>query len=326
MTWSNSSSCWLKILDSWELSWVTFNRKGKIPSIKRCKWFIFAWFRPVDWSSLSLHSNQLVTSLNDIDKTRERMIHTNQEVKIPPEVFDYIDQGRNPQLYTKDCMEKALAENEAVNGKIDGYRRFKALLMVELSKVFSNEMAKYRSIRGDERISWPLAVVHLCFCPASVYIKIYHIVEPVMSCFLLRPTQQGVRKGSTKWSLSKARNFWSATSNQLTNGERRKPPVFLLSSERNIVSATPFLYSTSVLSAYIPFRTMSSEVDKAQTAKPGGDTIFGKIIRGEIPATKIYEDDQVGCLFLFIGHWQLMMVLFLSIFIISALLLMTSIL
>lgn len=39
---------------------------------------------------------------------------------------------------------------------------------------------------------------------------------------------------------------------------------------------------------------MSDEKEKAQTAQPGGDTIFGKIIRGEIPCKKIYEDDQVG--------------------------------
>ena len=36
-----------------------------------------------------------------------------------------------------------------------------------------------------------------------------------------------------------------------------------------------------------------TEVAKAQTAQPGGDTIFGKIIRGEIPTKFIYEDDQV---------------------------------
>ena len=36
--------------------------------------------------------------------------------------FRYIDQGKNPQLYTKDCMEKALAKNEAVKGKIDALR------------------------------------------------------------------------------------------------------------------------------------------------------------------------------------------------------------
>ncbi|KOB67377.1 Protein kinase c inhibitor [Operophtera brumata] len=34
------------------------------------------------------------------------------------------------------------------------------------------------------------------------------------------------------------------------------------------------------------------EVENAQTATPGGDTIFGKILRKEIPAKFVYEDDQ----------------------------------
>lgn len=38
---------------------------------------------------------------------------------------------------------------------------------------------------------------------------------------------------------------------------------------------------------------MSDEISKAQAARPGGDTIFGKIIRKEIPANIIYEDEQV---------------------------------
>ncbi|XP_040397594.1 histidine triad nucleotide-binding protein 1 [Cygnus olor] len=37
---------------------------------------------------------------------------------------------------------------------------------------------------------------------------------------------------------------------------------------------------------------MSDEISKAQAARPGGDTIFGKIIRKEIPASIIYEDEQ----------------------------------
>ncbi|XP_053188885.1 histidine triad nucleotide-binding protein 1 [Scomber japonicus] len=36
---------------------------------------------------------------------------------------------------------------------------------------------------------------------------------------------------------------------------------------------------------------MADETAKAQAAKPGGDTIFGKIVRKEIPATFIHEDD-----------------------------------
>lgn len=39
---------------------------------------------------------------------------------------------------------------------------------------------------------------------------------------------------------------------------------------------------------------MADEISKAQSAQPGGDTIFGKIIRKEIPAKVFYEDEQVG--------------------------------
>ncbi|XP_075047495.1 adenosine 5'-monophosphoramidase HINT1-like [Mixophyes fleayi] len=37
---------------------------------------------------------------------------------------------------------------------------------------------------------------------------------------------------------------------------------------------------------------MADEISKAQTARPGGDTICGKIIRKEILVNIIYEDDQ----------------------------------
>ncbi|XP_030384278.1 histidine triad nucleotide-binding protein 1 [Scaptodrosophila lebanonensis] len=37
---------------------------------------------------------------------------------------------------------------------------------------------------------------------------------------------------------------------------------------------------------------MASEVDKAQHAAPSEDTIFGKILRKEIPCKFIYEDDK----------------------------------
>lgn len=39
---------------------------------------------------------------------------------------------------------------------------------------------------------------------------------------------------------------------------------------------------------------MTTEQEKAQIAKPGGDTIFGKIIRKEIPTKIIFEDENVS--------------------------------
>ena len=53
----------------------------------------------------------MISNMQEIDKLRSPV----QEVHVPLEVFEYIDGGRNPQLYTKDCMEKALAKNEQVS-------------------------------------------------------------------------------------------------------------------------------------------------------------------------------------------------------------------
>ncbi|XP_008551936.1 adenosine 5'-monophosphoramidase HINT1 isoform X1 [Microplitis demolitor] len=43
---------------------------------------------------------------------------------------------------------------------------------------------------------------------------------------------------------------------------------------------------------FLVVKKMASEVEKAQSAAPGEDTIFGKILRKEIPCKFIYEDNQ----------------------------------
>ncbi|KAF7996748.1 hypothetical protein HCN44_002394 [Aphidius gifuensis] len=100
-------------------------------------------FQPQTQSVLNSKIQSLVSGLQEVDKLKSQV----QDVHVPLEVFDYIDQGRNPQLYTKDCIEKALTKNEEVKGKIDAYRKFKANMLVELNRVFPNELAKYRAIR-----------------------------------------------------------------------------------------------------------------------------------------------------------------------------------
>lgn len=86
----------------------------------------------------------LVTDLQKIDKYRNKL----ENIHIPLAVFDYIDQGRNPQLYTKDCIEKALYKNEETKGKIDVYRKFKNNLLLELQKV-KIELILYRDLLKD---------------------------------------------------------------------------------------------------------------------------------------------------------------------------------
>lgn len=56
------------------------------------------------------------------------------------------------------------------------------------------------------------------------------------------------------------------------------------------------LFSSNRCQLFFQQRKMATEVEKAQTAAPGGDTIFGKILRKEIPCEFIYEDDKVSIL------------------------------
>ncbi|KAK6185191.1 hypothetical protein SNE40_007479 [Patella caerulea] len=92
--------------------------------------------------------NTMVSEMQEIEKFRPLL----QDVHVPLEVFNYIDEGKNPNLYTKDCLEKALEKNEQVKGKMDNLKRFKGLLMVELTKVFPNEMNMYRALKGEDRL------------------------------------------------------------------------------------------------------------------------------------------------------------------------------
>ena len=55
-------------------------------------------FQPSSQAVLNQKINFLVTGLQDIDRAKGSV----QRVIIPTEVFAYIDQGRNPTLYTKE--------------------------------------------------------------------------------------------------------------------------------------------------------------------------------------------------------------------------------
>ncbi|XP_076449937.1 mediator of RNA polymerase II transcription subunit 10-like [Babylonia areolata] len=104
-------------------------------------------FQPQGQNVLNQKLNSMVMEMQELDKLKSQV----QDVNVPLEVFDYIDQGRNPNLYTRDCLEKALTKNELVKGKVDNLKKFKALLMVELNKVFPNEMNMYRAWKGNDR-------------------------------------------------------------------------------------------------------------------------------------------------------------------------------
>ena len=102
-------------------------------------------FQPQGQAVLNQKVNYIIGGLKEIDNYKSSLT----DIHIPLEVFDYIDAGKNPQLYTKDCIDKALSKNETVKGKIDLYKKFRQELTKQLAKVYPDEIEEYCRIRDQ---------------------------------------------------------------------------------------------------------------------------------------------------------------------------------
>ncbi len=100
-------------------------------------------YQPKSQEVLNQKLQTLVSGLQEIERSK----HQFQDVKIPLELFTFLDDGKNPQLYTTQCMNATLKKNKEVNGKVELYKKFRAYLLKELSEEMKDDTMLYRCIR-----------------------------------------------------------------------------------------------------------------------------------------------------------------------------------
>ena len=103
-------------------------------------------FQPGCQSALNSKLNDMVHHMQEIEKANANVT----DVNVPPEIFQYIDEGRNPQLYTKDCLQKVRKKKDEVTSKIDAYKNFKTILEGELQKELPQTMDKRSQFKRQQ--------------------------------------------------------------------------------------------------------------------------------------------------------------------------------
>lgn len=103
-------------------------------------------FQPGCQNNLNTKINSLIENMQEIEKFKSFVA----DVEVPPEIFQYVDQGRNPQLYTKDCLQKVVTKNEEVKGKVDAYKSFKTVLEEELTKELPQMMDRHGQFKRQQ--------------------------------------------------------------------------------------------------------------------------------------------------------------------------------
>jgi mediator of RNA polymerase II transcription subunit 10 len=53
---------------------------------------------------------------------------------VPPELLAYVDNGRNPDIYTREFVEGARRSNQLMKGKIEAFASFRDVLATEIAR------------------------------------------------------------------------------------------------------------------------------------------------------------------------------------------------
>lgn len=68
-------------------------------------------------------------------------------IQIPIDVIRFIDEGRNPDEFTKDLINNCIQRNQATKGKVDAFKMLRKNLLEEIEDAYPEETEAYRALR-----------------------------------------------------------------------------------------------------------------------------------------------------------------------------------
>jgi mediator of RNA polymerase II transcription subunit 10 len=92
-------------------------------------------------SSNSAHSASLVQKLLELDQLAPQIV-----VHIPREILVYVQEGRNPEIYTREFVELIMRQNQKLKGKADAFAQFRDILAREWSSAAPDLKPQIREV------------------------------------------------------------------------------------------------------------------------------------------------------------------------------------
>lgn len=73
------------------------------------------------------------------------------DVHLPPEVMQYVQEGRNPDIYTREFVELGMRNNQRLRGKAAAFSQFRDIFANEISGGVPELAAEVRRVVPDAR-------------------------------------------------------------------------------------------------------------------------------------------------------------------------------
>ena len=74
-------------------------------------------------SDLASCSQRLLKNLSELQKTAQRL-----PTHIPEEVINYVEDSRNPDIYTREMVELVMRYNQVLKGRSEAFASFRDIL------------------------------------------------------------------------------------------------------------------------------------------------------------------------------------------------------
>ncbi|XP_065917461.1 mediator of RNA polymerase II transcription subunit 10-like [Dysidea avara] len=97
-------------------------------------------FQPGSQPVLDGVLNRVVDDMRALQRQKENY----RDVHVPLEVISYIDEGKNPELYSKHQLEQTLAKHQAVGKKVEAYKALRDQLLQQLRTAFPSWVDTYQ--------------------------------------------------------------------------------------------------------------------------------------------------------------------------------------
>jgi len=98
-----------------------------------------------------MRRHQLASSLSALS-----IASSSLPTSLPPEIVEYIDQGRNPDIYNRELVEALQRNNQFLKGKSEAFMGFRDMLAEEIIKAKPEAEAEVKSIlEGRSAVNVP---------------------------------------------------------------------------------------------------------------------------------------------------------------------------
>lgn len=106
-------------------------------------------YRAENEDRLVLQVEDVAEKLSTLEEVVTKPDNPLHDVKVAPDIIDYVDDGRNPDIFTRDFVELVQRGNSVMNGKQKAFKDFSKIFATTLKQEFEGMDAEVDMIMGE---------------------------------------------------------------------------------------------------------------------------------------------------------------------------------